>query len=82
MDVNVRSSPRELKLRVQAQEARMFESLTQPIHLLILLCVALLIFGPSQFNDMGKDPGEGTRGFKDALKDGAEKKRQPSVLDK
>jgi sec-independent protein translocase protein TatA len=46
----------------------MFEGLLQPMHLLIILFIALLFFGPSKLADLGKGMGEGIRGFKDALR--------------
>lgn len=48
----------------------MFEGLAQPVHLLIILFVALLFFGPSKLAGLGKGLGDGIRGFKDALKQG------------
>jgi sec-independent protein translocase protein TatA len=45
--------------------------------ILIILAVALLIFGPSKLADLGKGLGEGIRNFKSAVKngdEGAEKK--------
>jgi sec-independent protein translocase protein TatA len=48
----------------------MFEGLAQPMHLLIILFVALLFFGPSKLAGLGKGLGDGIRGFKDALKQG------------
>jgi sec-independent protein translocase protein TatA len=47
----------------------MFEGLAQPMHLLVILCIALLIFGPSKLKDLGKGMGEGIRGFREAIKD-------------
>ncbi len=38
--------------------------------LLIVLAVALLIFGPSKLSDLGKGLGEGIRNFKSAVNDG------------
>ena len=49
----------------------MFESLFQPMHLLIIFIVALLIFGPKNLPAIGKGLGEAIRGFKKAL-DGEE----------
>jgi sec-independent protein translocase protein TatA len=48
----------------------MFEGIFQPMHLLVILFVALLFFGPSKLAGLGKGMGEGLRGFKEALKDG------------
>jgi sec-independent protein translocase protein TatA len=38
--------------------------------LLVLLAIALLIFGPSKLADFGKGLGEGIKNFKGAIKDG------------
>jgi len=38
--------------------------------LLVLLAVALLIFGPSKLADLGKGLGEGIRNFKSSMKEG------------
>jgi sec-independent protein translocase protein TatA len=55
----------------------MFEGLFQPMHLLVILFICLLIFGPKKLADLGKGMGEGIRGFKDAMKE--EPKPQPTV---
>ncbi|HEX9111108.1 MAG TPA: twin-arginine translocase TatA/TatE family subunit [Terriglobales bacterium] len=39
---------------------------------LLILAVALLIFGPSKLADLGKGLGEGIKNFKSAVKDGSE----------
>jgi len=46
----------------------MFEGLN-PIHLLMILIVALLLFGPSKLGELGKGLGDGIRHFKKAMKD-------------
>jgi sec-independent protein translocase protein TatA len=38
--------------------------------ILILLAIALLIFGPSKLADLGKGLGEGIKNFKSSIKDG------------
>lgn len=40
-----------------------------PTHLLVVLVVALLVFGPKKLPELGKSLGEGIRGFKSAMKD-------------
>lgn len=50
----------------------MFEGLFQPMHLLVILVIALLIFGPSKLADLGKGLGEGIRNFKSAVKEGTD----------
>jgi len=46
----------------------MFEGLLQPSHLLVILGIALLVFGPKKLPELGKGLGESIRGFKEALK--------------
>ena len=41
-----------------------------PMELLVLLAIALLIFGPSKLADLGKGLGEGIRNFKSSMKEG------------
>ncbi len=48
----------------------MLEGLFQPMHLLVILFIAVLVFGPKRLPELGKGLGEGIRGFKDAMKDG------------
>jgi sec-independent protein translocase protein TatA len=47
----------------------MFGKLGWP-EILIILVIALLIFGPKKLGDLGKGLGEGIRNFKDSVKDG------------
>ena len=47
----------------------MFEGLFQPMHLLVILVIALLVFGPKKLGDIGKGLGEGFRAFKSGLSD-------------
>jgi len=42
------------------------------MHLLIILLVGVLLFGPKKIPELGKGLGEGIRGFKDALKSASE----------
>lgn len=52
----------------------MGEGLFQPFHLLLIIAIALLLFGPAKFASLGKGIGEGIRNFKTAMKEGQEKK--------
>jgi sec-independent protein translocase protein TatA len=47
----------------------MFEGLFQPMHLLVILLIALLVFGPKKLGDIGKGLGEGIRAFKSGFSD-------------
>ncbi len=42
--------------------------LLTPTHLILVLVVALLVFGPRKLPELGKGLGEGLRGFKDGIK--------------
>ncbi len=48
----------------------MFEGLFQPMHLLVVLIIAMLVFGPKRLPELGKGLGEGIRSFRGALRDG------------
>jgi len=45
----------------------MFEGLLQPMHLLLILGIMLVVFGPKKLPELGRGLGEGIRGLKDAL---------------
>lgn len=45
----------------------MFEGLFQPTHLLVIIVIALLVFGPKRLPELGKGLGDGIRSFKDAM---------------
>jgi sec-independent protein translocase protein TatA len=45
----------------------MFEGLFQPMHLLLILGIALLFFGPKRLPELGKGLGTSIRDFKDAM---------------
>ena len=45
----------------------MFEGIFQPMHLLVILGIALLVFGPKKLPELGKGIGEGIRSFKSAI---------------
>ena len=46
----------------------MLDRLLQPEHLIVLLLIALLIFGPTKLPGLGKGLGEAFRGFKEGIK--------------
>jgi len=45
-------------------------------HWLLVIGVALLLFGPSKLADLGKGIGEGIRNFKQAVKEGEGEKKE------
>jgi sec-independent protein translocase protein TatA len=48
------------------------EGLFQPLHLILIIFILLLLFGPSKFASLGKGLGEGIRNFKSSMKEGAQ----------
>lgn len=50
----------------------MIEGLLQPQHLLIILAVALFVFGPKKLPELGQGLGKGIRSFRDSMKTATE----------
>jgi sec-independent protein translocase protein TatA len=55
----------------------MGEGLLQPMHLLLILGIALLVFGPQKLPELGKGLGEAIRGFKSSLREGERAENPP-----
>ncbi len=47
----------------------MLEGLFQPMHLVVILFIALLVFGPKKLPEFGKGLGDGIRSFKESLRE-------------
>ena len=47
----------------------MFEGLFQPLHMIVILAIALIIFGPGKLPELGKGLGKSIREFKKAMAD-------------
>ncbi len=45
----------------------MFDGLFQPTHLIIILVIALVVFGPGKLTDVGSSLGKAIRGFKKSM---------------
>ena len=57
------------------------EGLLQPTHLLFILLIVLILFGPGKLPELGKGLGKGIREFKDAIRGGMDsepEKPQPT----
>jgi sec-independent protein translocase protein TatA len=54
-----------------------FEGLFQPTHLILVLAVALLVFGPKNLPQLGRGLGEAIRGFKDSMREGDQQDPTP-----
>ena len=55
----------------------MFEGLFRPLHLLVILFIVLIIFGPGKLPELGEGLGRGIRSFKKALSEKAEDTGKP-----
>ncbi len=60
----------------------MFEGLFQPMHLLIILVIVLIIFGPGKLTEVGSSIGKAIRGFKKAMAEPDEKPENVSEAKK
>jgi len=60
----------------------MFEGLFQPMHLLIILVIVLIIFGPGKLTEVGSSIGKAIRGFKKAMAEPDEKSENISEAKK
>jgi len=49
----------------------MFEDLLQPTHLLLILGIVLLMFGPQKLPQIGRGLGEAIRGFREGVRSSA-----------
>jgi sec-independent protein translocase protein TatA len=57
----------------------MFEGLFQPMHLLVILFIALMVFGPKKLPELGKGLGDGIRSFKDSMKEKEQNEAEPQA---
>jgi sec-independent protein translocase protein TatA len=45
----------------------LFEGLLQPTHLIIILAICVIVFGPGKLGDVGRELGKGVRTFKKSM---------------
>ena len=57
----------------------MLEGLFQPMHLILVLAITLLVFGPGKLPELGKNLGESIRELKKALNEGVSGTQQVST---
>ena len=69
-------------LRLGRETYSMIEGLLQPSHLLLILAVALFVFGLKKLPQLGQGLGKGIRSFKESMKaatEEPEKNETPTV---
>jgi sec-independent protein translocase protein TatA len=54
----------------------MFEGLFQPMHLLIILGIVLIIFGPGKLPQLGSSIGKAIKGFKQEMNESDKKPQE------
>ena len=47
----------------------MLDGIFQPMHLLVILVIALFVFGPKRLPELGKGLGDGLRALKEGLRE-------------
>jgi sec-independent protein translocase protein TatA len=57
----------------------MLDNLFTPTHLVIILVIALLVFGPRKLPELGKGLGEGIKGFKEGIKGATDTPPQENI---
>ncbi len=60
----------------------MGRGLFQPLHLLLILFIVLIIFGPGKLPEIGEGLGKSIRGFKKAMSDKDDGKAEANKKDK
>lgn len=61
--------------------ASMIEGLLQPLHLIIILAIALIVLGPKRLPEAGRGIGEAMRGFRESIagKDADDELERPAA---
>ena len=59
----------------------MFEGLFRPMHLLLILFIVLIIFGPGKLPEIGEGLGKSIKSFKKAFSDKDEPKDEPKSIE-
>jgi sec-independent protein translocase protein TatA len=57
----------------------MIENLVSPMHLLLILAVALIVLGPKRLPEAGRGLGSAIRGFKESLSTHERREEQPTI---
>jgi sec-independent protein translocase protein TatA len=63
------------------EDITMGRGLFQPMHLLLILVIVLIIFGPGKLPALGESLGKSIRGFKKAMADKEEDKVEASKME-
>jgi sec-independent protein translocase protein TatA len=56
------------EVRPSAEGVDVIDGLFQPSHLLVILVIALFVFGPKKLPELGQGLGKGIRSFKESMR--------------
>ncbi len=59
----------------------MIRGLFEPMHLVLILIIALIVFGPGKLPQLGAGLGQSIREFKKALSEGASEKKDAVAVE-
>jgi sec-independent protein translocase protein TatA len=59
----------------------MFEGILQPMHLILILAIALIVFGPGKLPQIGSGLGKSISEFKKALAEGKAETTEPAKVE-
>jgi sec-independent protein translocase protein TatA len=59
----------------------MFEGLFRPMHLLVILFIVLIIFGPGRLPEIGEGLGKSIRSFKKAMTEKNDLDEEPKSIE-
>jgi sec-independent protein translocase protein TatA len=59
----------------------MFEGLLQPMHLILILIIVLIIFGPGKLPELGASIGKAIKGFKQAMNEPEKKSEEEKKIE-
>jgi sec-independent protein translocase protein TatA len=68
-------------LFIVIKEAYMFEGLFRPMHLLLILVIVLIIFGPGKLPEIGEGLGKSIKSFKKAMTEKDDQKEEPKSIE-
>jgi len=56
----------------------MFDGILQPTHLILILVIVLIIFGPGKLPELGKSLGQSIRELRESASAGSEPTQEPT----
>jgi sec-independent protein translocase protein TatA len=70
-----------VRVKYCKEEGKMFEGLFRPMHLLVILFIVLIIFGPGKLPEIGEGLGKSIKSFKKAFSEKDEQKEETKSIE-